>query len=284
MTRPDAPLVVRTVEALRQQVRSLRGTGARIALVPTMGALHEGHLTLVRRAREVADYVVVSLFVNPTQFGPNEDLARYPRDEDGDRRLLAEEGVQLLFAPDAEVMYPEGACTRVLVPSMGDILEGEFRPGFFTGVATVVTKLLLQVLPDIALFGEKDYQQSLVVRRMVADLFIPVEIITVPTVREDDGLALSSRNAYLSPEERAAAPMLYRILNSVADDVRDGADPIARAERGATELLKAGFTAVDYLEVRNAETLLLWGGPTQLGRVLVAARIGSTRLIDNIPL
>lgn len=284
MDAPAGITVVRTVAELRTRVRAWRDAGETVALVPTMGALHAGHLQLVRHAQSIARRAVVSLFVNPTQFGPNEDFAVYPRDEDGDCSKLAGLGCDLLFAPGVDEMYPPNSLTRISVPSLGDLLEGEYRPGFFTGVATVVCKLLLQALPDVAVFGEKDYQQLLVIRRMVTDLWIPARIEGAPTVREPDGLALSSRNAYLSADERRVAPALNRVLRAVAAGVLAGADPIVRAELGAAELLREGFTSVDYVAVRDAETLLPWPGPTRPGRVLAAARLGKTRLIDNIPL
>jgi pantoate--beta-alanine ligase len=273
---------VRSVHSLRAQLRRWRQDGDMLALVPTMGALHEGHLALVRHARGLAERVCVSLFVNPTQFGPNEDFAVYPRDEAGDAAKLEALGADLLFAPSVEEMYPPGALTRVSVPSLGDMLEGEHRPGFFTGVATVVSKLLLQALPDIAVFGEKDYQQLLVVRRMCTDLWIPTRIEGAPTIREPDGLALSSRNAYLTADERRIAPSLHRTLRAVAEGLLTGTDPIERAAWGEAELLRAGFDAVDYVAVRDAETLAPWSGPSRPGRVLAAARLGRTRLIDNL--
>jgi pantoate--beta-alanine ligase len=276
--------IVHTVADLRGRLHGWRAAGARLALVPTMGALHEGHLALVRHARGIADRVCVSLFVNPTQFGPNEDYAIYPRDEAADAAKLTALGADLLFAPEVEEMYPEGAVTRVSVAGLGDVLEGEHRPGFFTGVATIVAKLLLQALPDVAVFGEKDYQQVLVMRRMVTDLWIPVRIEGVPTVREPDGLALSSRNAYLTPEQRRIAPALYHTLVAVASGVASGTDAVERAEWGEAELLREGFDAVDYVAVRDAETLTAWQEPTRPGRVLAAARLGNTRLIDNVPL
>ena len=206
----DKPIErVRTVAALRARIRAWRDEGLSVGLVPTMGALHEGHLSLVRRSLESTDRTCVTLFVNPTQFGPNEDFSVYPRSEDADAALLSSLGAHLLFAPETGEMYPEGSVTRVTVPGIGDRLEGAFRPGFFTGVATVVTKLLLQSLPDVAFFGEKDFQQYRVIRRFVADLDIPVRIEACPIVREADGLALSSRNAYLSKDERKAAPALF---------------------------------------------------------------------------
>jgi pantoate--beta-alanine ligase len=276
--------IVRTVADLRTRVRGWRDAGASVGLVPTMGALHDGHLALVRHGRAIADRICVSLFVNPTQFGPNEDYTVYPRDEATDASKLSALGADLLFAPGVDEMYPAGALTRISVPGLGDMLEGEHRPGFFTGVATIVGKLLLQALPDVAVFGEKDYQQLLVVRRMVTDLWIPTRIEGVQTVRAPDGLALSSRNAYLTPEQRQIAPALHRMLDAVASGVASGTDAVERAEWGEAELLRAGFDSVDYVAVRDAQTLALWQDPTHPGRVLAAARLGNTRLIDNVPL
>lgn len=275
--------VVRTVGALRARIADWRQGGETIGLVPTMGALHAGHLALVERAQAYTTRVCVSLFVNPTQFGPHEDLDRYPRDEAGDLEKLARVGAHLVFAPDVAEMYPPGSVTRVSVPGLGDVLEGAFRPGFFTGVATVVSKLLIQALPDVALFGEKDYQQLLVVRRLVADLCLPVRIEAGRTIRESDGLALSSRNAYLSPAERTAAPALYRTLTRLAEEVAGRAEAVPAATAAAAQALRdAGFAKVDYVEVRDAETLDPWAGPPRPGRVLAAAWLGSTRLIDNV--
>jgi pantoate--beta-alanine ligase len=276
--------VVRTVAELRQDVGRWRRAGETIGLVPTMGALHEGHLSLVRRSMAYTTATCVSLFVNPTQFGPNEDYGRYPRDEAGDAAKLAALGKVLLFAPAIDEVYPPGNLTRVAVPGLGDILEGEHRPGFFTGVATVVAKLLIQAMPDVAIFGEKDYQQLLVIRRMVADLHLPVRIEASRTVREADGLALSSRNAYLDPRERQIAPALYRTLSRVASDAQSGVHPAERAARAEAELAAAGFTRVDYVTVRDAETLDLWTDRRAPGRVLGAAWLGRTRLIDNVPI
>jgi pantoate--beta-alanine ligase len=276
--------IVRTVAALRARINGWRTSGESVALVPTMGALHDGHLTLVRHARAIANRVCISLFVNPTQFGPNEDYAVYPRDEAGDEAKLRALGADLMFAPAVEEMYPPGALARVAVPSLGDVLEGEYRPGFFTGVATVVCKLLIQALPDVAVFGEKDYQQLLVVRRMVADLWIPTRIAGVATVREADGLALSSRNAYLAADDRRIAPALFRTIDAVAKDVATGADAIERAADAEADLSRVGFSSVDYVAVRDAETLEPWTSPTRPGRVLAAARLGRTRLIDNVPI
>ncbi len=282
MHRTDSPAVVRTASDLRARLAALRRAGENVALVPTMGALHEGHLSLVQRARAYATVACVTLFVNPTQFGPNEDFDRYPRDEAGDLAKLAGAGAHLVFAPAVAEMYPAGAATRVSVPGLGDILEGQFRPGFFTGVATVVAKLLILTGPDVALFGEKDYQQLLVIRRMVADLGLPVTIEAGRTVREADGLALSSRNAYLSAEQRAIAPRLYATLQGVAADVAAGAGASARAQAAEDALRAAGFDKVDYVGVRDAETLDPWPGPARPGRVLAAAWLGRTRLIDNL--
>jgi len=273
--------VVATVAELRRRVASWRGVGDTVALVPTMGALHAGHLALVSRGRALARRVVASVFVNPTQFGPNEDLSRYPRDAGGDRRKLADAGCDLAFMPSVAEMYPDGFAARIDPGPLGETLEGRFRPGHFSGVATVVAKLLLQAAPDVAVFGEKDFQQLLVIRRVVRDLDIPVRIEGAATVRESDGLALSSRNAYLTPEERARAPMLYRTLCEVAR--RHAGGDAGAAEWGACTLLDAGFAKVDYLEIRDAETLdppL----PSRAARVLAAARLGRTRLIDNVAL
>ena len=275
--------IARSVADLRARVSAWRAGRHTIALVPTMGALHEGHLSLVRQALEVADRVIVTLFVNPTQFAPGEDYDVYPRDEARDARLVESLGGHLLFAPAVEEMYPLGAVTRVTVPGLGDVLEGEHRPGFFTGVATVVTKLLLQAAPDVALFGEKDYQQLQVIKRLARDLDIPVTILGSPTVREADGLALSSRNAYLSPAERAVAPALARVLHSVASRVLQGADVEVETTAATSALIDAGFDSVDYLTVRDAETLEPWPGVFRPGRALAAARLGRTRLIDNVP-
>ena len=273
---------VRTVDDLRARVGAWRQAGETVGLVPTMGALHEGHLALIRRSRVLATRTCVTLFVNPTQFGPNEDLDVYPRDEAGDIAKMVAEGAHLLFAPSPTEMYPEGEATRVSVPGLGDALEGAFRPGFFTGVATVVAKLLIQARPDVAVFGEKDYQQLRVIKRMTRDLCLPVHIHGEPTVREADGLALSSRNAYLSAEQRRIAPALHRTIGAVATNVAGGDDPI-RQSRWATDILeRCGFAKVDYVEVRDAETLEPWPGPTRPGRVLAAARLGRTRLIDNV--
>ncbi len=277
---------VRTVNALRDRVSALRKKGGTLALVPTMGALHEGHLTLVDIAREHADEVAVSLFVNPTQFAPGEDLDRYPRDEDGDRAKLESRGVSLLWAPDPPQMYPQGFATSVSVEGPAQGLETDHRPHFFGGVATVVTKLLLQVLPDVAIFGEKDYQQLQVIRRITGDLNIPVKIMGGATIREADGLAMSSRNAYLSSQERQIAPTLNRILADAGSKALQGEDPTKAEAAAAQQLLEAGFASVDYVAIRHAESLATLSSPNiakgQPMRVLGAAHLGKTRLIDNL--
>ncbi len=247
-----------------------------------MGALHEGHLSLVRHGLIEATRLYATVFVNPTQFAPGEDFAVYPRDEGGDIESLERAGAHLLFAPGVEEMYPTDHAVKVSVPGLGDILEGEFRPGFFDGVATVVTKLLLQGLPDLAVFGEKDYQQLQVIKRLAIDLNIPVRVVGAPTVREADGLAMSSRNAYLDAGERAVAPELHRAIASVAAAVRKGADPAAEAARAEQEVLAAGFEKVDYLTVRDADRLQPVTQLKRPARVLAAAHLGTTRLIDNV--
>jgi pantoate--beta-alanine ligase len=272
----------RTVSDLRADLAKWRKANQRIALVPTMGALHEGHLSLVSLAKSKADRVVVSIFVNPIQFGPREDFSHYPRDEAGDLAKLAKAGADLVFAPEAAEMYPQGFSTQVRVGDLTEDLCGAARPNHFDGVATVVTKLLLQCAPDLAVFGEKDFQQLLVIKRLVRDLDIPVEILGAPIVRETDGLALSSRNAYLSPAERKAAPLLYRTISAVAVDLAQGRGAADAAEAGRFKLEAAGFR-VDYVAVRDPETLKPLSGPVKRARVLAAAYLGKTRLIDNVP-
>ncbi len=277
---------IRRVTDLRARVAAWRQDGLSVGLVPTMGALHEGHFSLVRKSVAAMDRTIVTLFVNPRQFGPNEDFGTYPRTEEADAAALQRQGAQVLFAPNVEEMYPAGAVTAVSVPGIGDILEGSFRPGFFTGVATVVSKLLIQAAPDVAYFGQKDYQQLCVITRMAADLDLPVKIEGCPIIREADGLALSSRNVYLSPDERAKAPMLHQALNDVAAKVRaGGVEAIADAEAaGAEAILKAGFKQVDYVTVRDAANLAPITDVMKPARILTAAWLGRTRLIDNIPL
>jgi pantoate--beta-alanine ligase len=273
---------VRTVADLRAQLAEWRKTGERIALVPTMGALHLGHISLVELAKQKARRAVVSIFVNPIQFGPREDFHLYPRDEAGDLAKLAAAGADLVFTPDVKEMYPQGFSTRVNIGDLTEDLCGSARPNHFDGVATVVTKLLLQCAPDIAIFGEKDYQQLLVIKRLVRDLDIPVEIVGGAIVREKDGLALSSRNAYLSPAERKIAPVLYQTIAEVAEDLANGRGADDAAEAARFKLEAAGFR-VNYVAVRDPETLKPLHGPVRQARVLAAAFLGKTRLIDNVP-
>lgn len=283
MQMTNSLATVRTVADLRAQVRTWRQDGLRVGFVPTMGALHRGHLSLVQTALSRVDRVIASVFVNPSQFGPNEDFQAYPRQESTDADLLADTGAHLLYAPTVTEMYPPGFATTVTVAGVSAGLCGEVRPGHFAGVATVVTKLLLQALPDVAVFGEKDYQQLQVIRRLVRDLDIPVTVIGAATVREPDGLALSSRNAYLSAEERSVAPAIYRVLTSLAERLRlsdEAAAPLLAA--GSVDLRHAGFSSVDYLELRDAETLAPLTHADRPARLLVAARLAKTRLIDNI--
>ncbi|HEX4182996.1 MAG TPA: pantoate--beta-alanine ligase [Caulobacteraceae bacterium] len=275
---------VRTVADLRAQVAAWRSDGLKVGLVPTMGALHEGHLSLARLARTRADRVVASLFVNPTQFAPHEDLDAYPRDEARDARLLAETGCHLLYAPTVAEMYRPGFSTEVKVAGVSEPLDGAARPHHFAGVATVVTKLLVQCGPDVAVFGEKDYQQLQVIRRLVADLDLPVEVVGGPIVRGPSGLALSSRNAYLSDAERVVADRLNVILAEAVKSLQGGTTIEAAEMAGAAALKAAGFGRIDYFEVRDAATLarLDTPRPTRPARVLAAAVIGRTRLIDNM--
>lgn len=277
------PRVVRSLPALRRAIADFRTRGRTIALVPTMGALHEGHFSLVRRAQSRVDCVVVSIFVNPTQFAPHEDLTAYPRTLTADIAALAERQVALIWAPSVQTMYPEGFATRVVPGGPATAgLEDVSRPHFFAGVATVVAKLLLQCEPDIALFGEKDYQQLKVVTQLCRDLGLKTRIVGAPIVRERDGLALSSRNRYLSPAERQAAPILYRTLREAAAKI-GAAAPIAEALKQAREAIPHAGLELDYFEARNADTLEpLKGAASEPIRLLAAARIGATRLIDNI--
>jgi pantoate--beta-alanine ligase len=272
----------KTVADLRAQVAKWRKAGETVALVPTMGALHDGHLSLIALAKQSADRVVVSIFVNPTQFGPREDYRTYPRDEAGDLDKLGKAGVDLVFLPEMAEMYPEGFSTTVKVCDLTKDLCGAARPNHFEGVATVVTKLLLQALPDFAVFGEKDYQQLLAVRRLVRDLNVPVEILVAPIVRESDGLALSSRNAHLTPAQREKAAVLYQTLAEVAHDLESGKGCDATLVKARFKLEAAGFR-VDYVSVREPVTLKTLEGPVRRARVLAAAYLGQTRLIDNVP-
>ena len=274
--------IIRDKEALGPALAALRSGG--VALVPTMGALHAGHLALVAEARRRAAHVAASIFVNPMQFGPSEDLSTYPRREAEDVRMLEEEGCAILWMPDAATMYPDGFATTISVRGLSEGMDGTARPGHFDGVATVVAKLFNQVRPDIALFGEKDYQQLAVIRRMVRDLDLPVEIVAVPTRRDADGLALSSRNAYLSAEERAAALALPRALAEAAGAIVEGTALQDALDRARARLAAAGFDPIDYVELRDAGTLEPMLRLDRPARLLAAARIGRTRLIDNLPL
>jgi pantoate--beta-alanine ligase len=275
--------IIREKEALRAAIGALRREGGDIAFVPTMGALHAGHMALVSEGRRLARHVVASIFVNPTQFGPSEDLAAYPRREAADARMLEAEGCALLWAPDAGGMYPEGFATSVRVEGVSDGLCGAARPGHFEGVATVVAKLLNQVRPDVALFGEKDYQQLAVIRRMVRDLDIDVRIVGLPTVRDADGLALSSRNAYLTEDERERARALPRALGDAVGAIEAGGDVAAALAEARAKLTAAGFGPIDYVELRDAETLAPMDRLDRPARLLAAAKLGTTRLIDNFP-
>jgi len=276
---------VHTIADLRSAVRQWRRADDSVALIPTMGALHDGHLSLVTLGRVLCDRTVATIFVNPAQFGENEDLDAYPSNLTRDTELLTASGADLLFAPAPAEIYPDGFSTTISVGGVSGGLCGAARPGHFDGVATVVTKLLLQSLPDKAIFGEKDYQQLQVIRRLAADLDIPVEIIGGPTVREADGLALSSRNAYLSEAERRIAPVLYRTLNEAVRDIAGSPADVERICRDARRsLIEAGFAAVDYFELRDAETLAPMAAFDRPARLFAAAHLGKARLIDNLAL
>lgn len=274
---------IRQLKPLRKAITALRSEGGKVALVPTMGALHAGHMALVAEARKRARHVVASIFVNPKQFAPNEDLAAYPRRAAKDSAMLNEAGVSVLWMPEVEVMYPTGHATNVSVGGVSDGLDGAARPGHFDGVATVVAKLLNQVRPDIALFGEKDYQQLAVVRRMVADLDYNTEIVGVPTERDEDGLALSSRNVYLTEEERAQARALPRALGAAAAAIGGGGDVAEALAKAEAALLDGGFQSVDYVALCDAVSLQPVTRLDAPARLLAAARIGAARLIDNVP-
>jgi pantoate--beta-alanine ligase len=275
---------VATIATVRERVSEWHRAGQRVAFVPTMGNLHAGHISLIEEARKKGDRFIASIFVNPMQFGPNEDFAHYPRTPQKDESMLREAGCELMFMPDVAEIYPDGLehGTRVTVPELSGLLDGEFRPGHFDGVSTVVAKLFNIVMPDIAVFGEKDFQQLTIIRRMVADLCVPIEIIGAPTVRESDGLAMSSRNQYLTPEERQVAPQLHaalsRAVKRLAAGERDFA-AIEGAELGT--ITRAGFRP-DYFTIRDARTLVAPNASCRHMVVLVAARLGKARLIDNL--
>jgi pantoate--beta-alanine ligase len=275
---------VTTIAAVRARVREWKSTAKRIAFVPTMGNLHRGHISLIDAARRSAERFVASIFVNPMQFGPNEDFAHYPRTAQQDAAMLSAAGCDLMFMPDAQEIYPDGYenATRVEVPELSRILCGQFRPGHFEGVATVVAKLFNIVEPDVAVFGEKDFQQLTVIRRLTADMCYPIEIVGAPTVRETDGLAMSSRNQYLTAEERRIAPRLYRALQEAVRRIRQGERDFAALERaGSEELARAGFQS-EYFAVRDARTLGVPSNHPGELVVLAAARLGKARLIDNL--
>ncbi len=280
---PERTLVEQSPAGLRRWSTACRLAGQRVGLVPTMGALHEGHLSLVKALGAVVDRVAVSIFVNPTQFAPGEDFARYPRQEEADLAKLAAAGVDLVYLPSVEAMYPLGFMTEIAVKGpLTERLEAVVRPGHFNGVATVVAKLLLQAAPDVAAFGEKDYQQLQVIRRMASDLDLPVEILPVPTVRDDHGLALSSRNAYLTSEELSVARQLNKVLALTASRLRAGAAAEEATGTAERELLALGFTSVDYVALADPDDLAPLSALDRPARLLAAVRIGRTRLIDNI--
>ncbi|PBB96345.1 pantoate--beta-alanine ligase [Mesorhizobium sp. WSM3862] len=277
----SGPIVVESVAALRAQIRDWRRAGLKIAMVPTMGALHDGHISLVRIALEKAERCVVSVFVNPTQFAPTEDLDKYPRQLARDLDQLREAGVHLAFTPGVAEMYPAGFATKISVGGPSSGLETDFRPAFFDGVATVVAKLFLQAAPDCAVFGEKDYQQLCVVRQLCRDLDLPVEIVGAPTVRDSHGLAMSSRNAYLGAAELEIARKFNVVLRQTAAELASGADEARAVNAAAEALVSAGFRKVDYVAAREAATLAPWRRDRD-GRLLAAAWLGTTRLIDNV--
>ncbi len=273
--------IIKDKVELRAWVAARRANGEKIALVPTMGALHEGHISLIRAAREKADAVIVYIFVNPLQFGPNEDFGRYPRPWERDVAICRAENVDMLYAPSTQDVYPQGFATAVSVKGQSAGLEAVSRPWFFDGVATVLTKMFSRIAPDMAFFGEKDYQQLQVVKKLVRDLDLPIEVVGVPTGREADGLAKSSRNLYLSKEERAIAPKLYAVMQETAETIKEGTGIDAALAQGREKLTHAGFK-VDYLELRDAQTLEVVQGLGKPARLLAAAWLGATRLIDNM--
>ena len=279
---PSKIEIVRTVEKLRKKIFSWRKKGFSIGLVPTMGALHDGHFSLVQQSINSTDKTITTLFVNPKQFGPNEDLITYPTDEVADISALDSQGVDMIFIPNLEEMYPVDFKTEIIVPGIGEIMEGVYRPGFFIGVATVVAKLLIQSLPDRAFFGEKDLQQLYVIKQMVTDLDIPVEVVGCPIIREQDGLALSSRNIYLSKDERVRAAELYKTLNHIGEKIVKGELISSAIEEGKKRLFNSGFSKVDYIAVCENDNLTEIEYFQSTAYVLCAAWIGRTRLIDNI--
>jgi pantoate--beta-alanine ligase len=274
--------IIRTKNELKEAIRSERKLGKKVALVPTMGALHQGHISLVNLAKQHAESVVASIFVNPTQFGPNEDFSKYPRTEKEDIGKLEAFGVAIAYIPTIEEMYPEGSITQIHIDKISEELCGAFRPGHFNGVATIVTKLFIQALPDIALFGEKDYQQLYIIRQVVRDLDIPVNIIGAPIIREKDGLAMSSRNRYLSEQEQKVAVSMYKTLSNAAKELQQGKESDDVLLTAKELLLHAGFIKVDYVELRDATTLSPVKNAMKPARLLAAAYLGTMRLIDNL--
>ena len=274
--------IIRDIAMLHRAVTALKQGGKSVALVPTMGALHDGHISLVRMAKRVADHAVVSIFVNPTQFGPNEDFAAYPRDEARDAALLAQQGTALLWAPDVRTMYPDGHSTHIEVAELGANYCGAARPGHFDGVATVVAKLFNQVRPDVAIFGEKDWQQLAIIRRMARDLDFAIDILGAPIARDTDGLALSSRNAYLAPAQRAAAIAFPQALNAAAKAIAAGSDVAETLAKAEAAIVAGGFDSVDYVALADADSLETLSTFRRPARLLAAARMGKTRLIDNL--
>ncbi|UUX51376.1 pantoate--beta-alanine ligase [Nisaea acidiphila] len=274
--------IIRTKADLRARVSNWRSAGETIALTPTMGAIHEGHLSLVRLGLERANHCVGTIFVNPRQFGPNEDFATYPRDEEGDFAKFEAAGCDAVYAPAPDQIYGTDYKTEVIVHDISDLMEGASRPGFFTGVATVVSKLLIQAMPDIAIFGEKDFQQLAVIRTMARDLDLPIEILGAPTVREPDGLALSSRNAYLDESQRRIAPALHEAMIAAAATVQNGTAPEIAADQARKATLSAGFQEVDYIDIRDQDSFLTATAPGDNLRIFAAARLGTCRLIDNL--
>ena len=275
-------MILRTIAELRALVRGWKSVGEVVGVVPTMGALHDGHLSLVRAAKADCARVIVTIFVNPRQFNSSEDLAKYPRTEGIDMKMLAPIGADVIFAPPLEEVYPPGFAANVSISGVAEPLEGAMRPGHFDGVATVVTKLFGMTRADRAYFGEKDWQQVQLVRRLVADLNLPTEVVACPTLREPSGLAMSSRNARLSPEARAVAPALFNTMSEAALAIRAGQSPATALPRARTRVLKAGFDRVEYIVIRDAETLLDWTDINRPGRLLAAAWLDDVRLIDNI--
>ena len=279
---PNTITIVRTISDVKNILNIWRNDKLNVGLVPTMGALHEGHFSLIRKSLSLSDRTIVTLFVNPKQFGRNEDFDKYPTNELSDIKALENLSVDIIFAPSTEEMYPPGNITNILLSDIGDLLEGEFRPGFFNGVATVVCKLFMIASPDLAFFGEKDYQQLIIIEKMAQDLNIPVEIVGCPIIRSKDGLALSSRNIYLSDNERLVAPLLFKVLNEILDNARNGEQLVKILNNAKMKLLDSGFTKIDYLKICDDKNLKELGNFSPDARILGAAWLGNTRLIDNI--